>query len=101
MRPVPAGRAVLRLIGELDLFTAPRLAGAFGGVLEGGARHPTLDLAELGFLDRAGLRALVEARVRLQAAEGELFLAFPSLPPVKLLEISSLTEVLTIIRRTP
>jgi anti-anti-sigma factor len=48
----------LRLTGELDLASAPKLRDACNGL--NGKRQVTLDLAELTFIDSSGLQALVQ-----------------------------------------
>lgn len=61
---VRADEAVLDVAGELDLVTAPRLAGALR--LLDGATSAVVDLAEVTFADTAGLEPLVEAVRRTQ-----------------------------------
>lgn len=58
------GRAGARLVGEVDLATAPVLQAALDGLLNGdGDVH--LDLAELRFVDISGVAVLVAAAARL------------------------------------
>lgn len=55
------GHAVLRVRGEVDLYTAPRLADAVAEGLSAAAAL-TLDLTEVDFIESSGLRVLLEAR---------------------------------------
>lgn len=74
------GSVCVRLQGELDLATAPDLWKACE-VLEG-RLEPHLcvfvDLAELQFLDAAGLGALVRLRNRVRAAGADFSVLDPS-----------------------
>ncbi|HEX4654529.1 MAG TPA: STAS domain-containing protein [Mycobacteriales bacterium] len=65
-------RAVVRLVGELDVATAPELEAAIEDLL--GADRPELVLVEAGelaFADVVGLGILLEAAARL-APQGRL-----------------------------
>jgi anti-sigma B factor antagonist len=57
-----AGRLVLRLVGELDITTAPRLRQAISDLVEPHLGALTLDLADLTFVDLAGLRTILHAK---------------------------------------
>jgi len=50
----------LRLAGEIDMATAGQLAAALGQALAAHA-NVVVDMAEVTFIDAAGLRAIVEA----------------------------------------
>ena len=85
------GGGVLRVVGELDVATAPELQHrltAHGG--------PTiLDLRGVTFIDSAGLRAVVVAAQERSRAE-PLVLRAPSPAVRRLIELTSLTEQLAI-----
>ncbi|MBW3626802.1 MAG: STAS domain-containing protein [Actinobacteria bacterium] len=78
------GSVCVRLQGELDLATAPdlwRACEVLDGQLEAGL-SVFVDLAELQFLDAAGLGTLVRLRNRVRAAGGHLSVLDPS-PPIR------------------
>lgn len=50
----------LALIGELDLATVPRVESAVDGMIAGGVRQLTIDLAKLSFLDSTGVRLFLQ-----------------------------------------
>ena len=50
---------VVSVLGEIDLFTGPRLAGALSGALDAGATKLVVDLTECGFMDSTGIRILL------------------------------------------
>ncbi len=52
-------RSVLRLSGELDLFTAPYFQAEWQATLADGCRELFVDLGDLQFIDSAGLAALL------------------------------------------
>lgn len=58
------GFAVVRLPAEVDLFTAPAIAGELCAVLDCGARGLIIDMSGTGFCDSACLGALVRAARR-------------------------------------
>ncbi|TNC23765.1 STAS domain-containing protein [Amycolatopsis alkalitolerans] len=54
-----AGAVVLRIGGEVDAFTVPRLTNAVADVVAEQPRMLVLDLSAVGFLASAGLSALL------------------------------------------
>jgi anti-sigma B factor antagonist len=61
---------ILRVTGELDLFTAPRLREAVVEATDGGARDVVVDLDGVGFIDSSGLGVLVACLKRLRELDG-------------------------------
>ena len=59
--------ARVKLDGELDIHTAPGVAEAITGALDGGATTVVVDAAALRFCDSSGIQVLVQARERLVA----------------------------------
>ena len=82
--------------GELDLATAPELRQALGLLSEQGKNHVTLDLTHLDFVDSTGLSVFVMAFNRAHAAGGSMVIRNPSLPVMRIFEITGLTSVFTI-----
>jgi anti-sigma B factor antagonist len=84
------GGAGLRLSGELDLASAPRLKEALlfdvGHVAE-----LTLDLTEVTFLDSSGWSAILEC-ARSRNGDGRLVLVNPSNGVARALELMGLDE---------
>jgi anti-sigma B factor antagonist len=76
LESVAAGRdrAVLRLAGEFDVYTAPQLRERVIELVDGGTRHVMADLREVTFLDSTGLGALIGGLKRLRARDGTLTL---------------------------
>ena len=82
----------LRVAGEIDAHTAPRLAAA----LDASGSSIRLDLSGVEFVDSSGLRVLIDAHQRLDEAGGALRLVSPSDPVRRLLEISGVDGYLTV-----
>jgi len=64
------GAAVVRPVGEVDVFTAPLLRERLVELVEGGARRVIVDLSEVSFLDSTGLAVLVGVWQRLRNHDG-------------------------------
>jgi len=64
--------ALLRVGGEVDLYTAPQIRERVIQLLDDGARHVIVDLREVDFLDSTGLGVLVGSLKRLREQDGSL-----------------------------
>jgi anti-sigma B factor antagonist len=69
------GVATVVLGGELDIATAPLLDATLADVERNGTGTVLLDLAQVQFIDSTGLRSLLSARQRAEAAGRKLRLA--------------------------
>lgn len=88
---------VLRLDGDLDPSTAPRLQAAIESAAEtAGIQQVTIDLGGVGFLDSSGLRVFVTGRELLRQRGAELALRDPSPNVVRLLDITGLGEIISV-----
>jgi anti-sigma B factor antagonist len=85
--PLDDGVPGFRLVGELDLSTAPVLTDALGELETDGSI--VLDLQELTFIDSSGIHAIF---VQAMAREGQLVLANPSVEIVRTLEIMGIAD---------
>jgi anti-sigma B factor antagonist len=91
-----AGDALLvRPQGELDLATTPELERLVLGRLEEG-RPVVLDLRGLEFMDSSGVRVLVAANARSEAAGGPLRIVRPEpgSPVERILAVSGIDRAL-------
>ncbi|HWX75522.1 MAG TPA: STAS domain-containing protein [Solirubrobacteraceae bacterium] len=98
-RRAEGGAHTLVLTGELDLATAYELEAAALQVCTDGAHELILDLARLGFVDSAGLRALVSVRALCAEHECQLRLIDAREPLERLLELTGLARALPLERR--
>ena len=85
--------AVVRIVGELDVATAPQLRERLAGLTNSGVRAVTVDLAHLDFIDSTGLFVLVSGLKRLRKLGGDLALRSPKPSAMKLFELTGLTDV--------
>lgn len=90
------GTVVVDVAGEVDLDTAPRLREAVAVALDevdGGVC--VLDLADVSYLDSAGLTALVDASREARSRQESLRIVVDSNRPViRPIEITGLHEIL-------
>ncbi len=89
------GHIVVALGGELDLADAADVAAALVAVAE---REPEIivDLAALEFIDSSGVAALARARKLARHAGGDLLLAAPRQPVLRVLAITRLVDDFTV-----
>ena len=88
---------VLSLFGELDLQSAPALAGVLREPRNAAAARIVLDLSGLEFIDSTGISVLVQAR--LQADEGGREFVLTKLPSSvdRVFSITGITSQFTIV----
>lgn len=91
-----APRCRLRLVGELDLATAPTLQQMLDHIRGSGRRYLALDLSELTFVAAAGLHVFEQADRRFRDAGGWLVLTHPTDRIRHLLQITGLHTSLTV-----
>jgi anti-sigma B factor antagonist len=90
---VGADCAVLRIGGEVDVYTAPRLRERVIQLLASGVRHIIADLREVEFLDSTGLGALVGSLKRLREQDGSLKLVVAADKILMLFRLTGLVHV--------
>ena len=84
---------VIKLKGEVDIYTAPSLREAIVQALERGRRRVAVDLDEVDFLDSTGLGVLVGGLKRVKNHEGELGVICSQEKIVRIFRITGLTKV--------
>jgi anti-sigma B factor antagonist len=87
----------LAVTGDLDVYTAPRLRDCLLDLLAQGHRAVAVDLNAVEFVDSAGLGVLIAALRRFGSDSGLLSLVCTSAPIIRLLELTGLTSVFTIV----
>jgi anti-sigma B factor antagonist len=85
------------LRGELDVVTSPQLRETMLGLVENGVRAVDIDLSELQLIDSTGLGVLVGVLKRVLQYGGEMRLRSPQRATRKVLSITGLDRVFTII----
>jgi anti-anti-sigma factor len=85
--------AVMRVVGELDMTTAPQLEAELFALV--GARI-TVDLGRCTFLDSSGMYVLTKAHQQMEAIGGELLLRSPRPIVRRVLEMTGRDENFTV-----
>ena len=93
------GQVVVRLRGELDVYSAPTLRRTLADINVRDGVKVALDVAELTFMDAAGLGALLAARRDVLARGGDMVLHAPSPAVSRVLRITGVANRFTISRR--
>jgi anti-sigma B factor antagonist len=86
--------AVLRVTGEVDVYTAPMLRERILNLAADGAVHIIADMTRVDFLDSTGLGVLVGGLKRLRGHGGSLSPVINAAPILRILQITGLTRVL-------
>jgi anti-anti-sigma factor len=85
------GTRVVFVSGELDMATAPTLAG-YLAELDGA--QVILDLWDLAFVDSSGIHVIIEAHKRLEGADRRLTIRWARGTALRVFEALKLDEVL-------
>ena len=93
--------AVLRVGGEVDAYTAPRLRERVVQLLADGVRHVVADLREVDFLDSTGLGALVGSLKRLREQDGSLRLVTGQERVMQVFRLTGLVRVFALHNSVP
>lgn len=91
-----AGRAVIRVGGDVDIDTAPSLRYAVRELLGEGRRDLVVDVSGVDFIDSTGLGVLVGALKETNAADGCLELICTQRRMLGLLHLTGLDEAFTV-----
>lgn len=91
----PAADGVIKVTGELDIRTSPRLEHAAGALVDRGG-HVVLDVSGLTFCDSTGLAGLVRLHKRAGAAGGSLVLRAPVARVQHLMSLTGLIRLFVI-----
>ena len=86
---------IVRVAGELDIATVDALDSTLRTLAQRRCGRIVVDLSEVGFMDSAGLRALVRAKTRMDRGGRWLVTRGASGQPKRLLEIGRVHYGLT------
>ncbi len=92
------GRVLVEVKGELDVYSSPHLRSTLLDLIDGqGNLALVIDLMELQFIDSTGLGVLVTALRRSRVHGGDVVLRHPSRATLRLLQVTGLDRVFTIV----
>jgi anti-sigma B factor antagonist len=89
-------RTVVKLEGELDAATAPRLYATFAELSRRGISEVDLDLSKLEFMDSSGLSVVVAEHRRARDDGGGLVILLPNRRVIRLFQMSGLMSYLVV-----
>jgi len=84
---------VIKLKGEVDIYTAPSLRETIVDALEKGHYKIVVDLDDVDFLDSTGLGVLVGGLKRVKQHEGELGIICTQDKILRIFKITGLTKI--------
>jgi anti-sigma B factor antagonist len=84
----------LRLTGELDIATVPRVQEELDGLIALGVRKLKIDLGRLGFVDSSGLRMFIVLNQRAHAEGWTLELTRPATQALKAFQLTGVEQSL-------
>ena len=87
---------LVRIQGECDFTTAQHLREALIDQTQGGTPLVVADLADLSFMDMAGVHALRDARAALARKQQQLVLSSPQNIVTKVLKLTSTEQLIPI-----
>jgi anti-sigma B factor antagonist len=92
---------VVTICGEIDLYTAPRLHSELAGLLaEGMPPRVVIDMSGVEFCDSTGMNVLLSCLRRARERGGELEIAAPKPAVRKILQVTGLDSVFTLVEDT-
>jgi anti-anti-sigma factor len=90
------GDAIVVLRGDLDMRSAPELAGVLKALIDDGPSEVVVECSALSFIDSSGVSVLVSAQRRLEKEHRRLLLRSPRRNVVRVFEITQLMEFLNV-----
>ncbi len=88
-----ANQALVRIVGDLDISSVPKVKAQLSELLEQGAENFLIDLTGVGHVDTTGLGFLVWVRKRATERQGKLLLAGQNAHFRKLLTLTGLATL--------
>ena len=92
------GVAVIRLGGEVDVYTSPRVKQEILDLLNAGTSKLVVDLSGVDYLDSTGLGVLIGGLKRARERDGDLKLICDNVRILRIFEITGLTKIFDIYR---
>ena len=86
--------AFIRVVGRLNMVTAPRLRDIVAETVKTGKTRLVVDLTDVEFMDSSGLGALIGALKTTRQAGGDLRIAAPGEQVMMVLQLSNVDRIL-------
>ena len=94
LEPRVDGKAVVHLVGRLDMLSAGAAKEQLASAVAQGYRHLVVDLDGVPFMDSSGLGALIGGLKATRLAGGDLRVARPTEQTAMILELTNLNRIL-------
>ncbi len=91
------GLTTVRVSGDLDCYSAPRLRATLWTLVADGPRRVVLEIGGTNFIDSTGLGVLVGGVRRFRQGGGDMVLRAPSATARRLFEITGVTKLFEIV----
>ncbi|HTE19739.1 MAG TPA: STAS domain-containing protein [Armatimonadota bacterium] len=91
-----SGIPVLKVTGEIDIYTAPMFKQAVVNMVTEGSKNVIIDLSGVTFMDSSGFGTLLGATRRLRPSGGGLHLAAPNSTIQRMLRLTRLDSIMRI-----
>lgn len=88
---------VISVTGEIDLYTAPRLQSELTAALSSSPVRLIIDMSGVDFCDSTGINVLLAAHRHARERGGELLLAGPGSATRRVLQVTGLESVFTVL----
>ena len=88
-----AGASGIVVSGEVDISTAPQLAGTLDDAIRESEGAFVVDLSGLDFLDSTGVSVFVRARALLGRDERPLLMICPPGPALRIFEVAGIADL--------
>jgi anti-sigma B factor antagonist len=95
--PVDATTHLIRVEGEIDLFTAPEFKDRISAPIDAGKPRVIVDLSDVTFIDSSSLGVLIGAHKRLKQRDGGLVIVCDDRAIVNTFKITGLDGVFEIV----
>ncbi len=86
----------MTLVGEVDVYTAPKVKEELVSAIEGGCSNVIIDMQGVGFIDSSGLGVLVSALRRARERDGAVRIVCTRDNILKIFRITGLDKVFPI-----
>ena len=94
------GRLTLVLRGDLDAYTGPRFTEWLRKTVAAGRGDVVMDMSDVTFVDSSGIAILVATAKQLQTRDSKLVVQSPPRMVAKVLEMTGVTKLVKIERRS-
>jgi anti-sigma B factor antagonist len=91
-----SGKSVLDVVGEIDVYTAPRFKEAVNEILSGEQKHLVINMAGVTYMDSSGFGILLSATKRLRPEGGTVNLVKCSAAIDRILRITRLDSIFAV-----